>query len=297
MAQIVFAAALSHSPLINLPVRKDREPIARFQAALQTVRERLDACRPDVMVVFGPDHFRALFLDLMPSFVVGVDKVEGWGDWDTPQGPFTAKPVLAQHILQTVMQEGFDPAFSHAIKVDHGVTQPLQLLDVQHRPLLPILINCAAPPLPLCSRCYAFGKAVNRAIGSFPEELRVALIASGGLSHDPPYPAAQNAIYGRSNGFAANRAREAALLRHAESLQARINPEWDREILRHFAAGTVQELSHALTADDIYREAGSGGQEIRTWLALAGAAGDLKMNVVCYEPVEALITGMGVITT
>jgi len=297
MAQIVFAAALSHSPLINYPFHKDREAIARFQAALQVVRGRLNDCRPDVIVVFGPDHFRALFLDLMPSFIVGIGKVAGWGDWNTPEGPFATKPVLAQHILQTAMQEGFDPAFSHDIKVDHGVTQPLQLLDVEHAPLVPILINCAGSPLPLCSRCHAFGKAVNRAIGGFAVPLRVALIASGGLSHDPPYPSPQNAIYGRSNGFAADREREAALMRNVESLQARINPGWDREILSHFAAGTVEELSGGLTSETIYRDGGNGGQEIRAWLALAGAAGDPKMSIVCYEPVEALITGMGVITT
>src|SRR5262245_5574337 len=235
MANIVFGAALSHSPLMNFPVKKDHDQIGRFKTAVQQIGERLHAAKPDVLVIFGPYHFRALFRDLMPAFVIGVGIVEGWGDWNTPRGPFATYPALAKHILDNALNDGFEPAFSHDIRVDHGVTQPLQMLNVAMKPIVPILINAAGPPLPAPARCHAFGVVIGRSIVSFPENLRVAVLASGGLSHDPPAPSDDNAIHGRTNGFAASREREAALMRKADLLQGRINSEWDRIVLSHFS--------------------------------------------------------------
>ncbi len=297
MANIVFGAALSHSPLMNFPVKQDAGQIATFQAAVLAVRERLAASKPDVLVVFGPDHFRTLFYDLMPAFAIGIGNVGGWGDWDTPTGPFETHPALAKHILENLLADGFEPSFSKDIKVDHGVTQPLQLLNAESLPIVPILVNAAAPPLPSVPRCHAFGTAVGKAIDGFSEDIRIGLLASGGLSHDPPAPSDENAIHGRTNGFAANRDRETTLMRKVDSLQARINADWDRRILHHFSNGTVKALSANLTTESIFNAAGNGGQEVRTWVALAGALADARMRVVCYEPIEALITGMGVVTT
>ena len=297
MATIAFGAALSHSPLMNFPISKDHEQLERFKLAVQGLAAQLSETKPDVLVVFGPDHFRTLFFDLMPAFVIGSGKVAGWGDWDTPSGPFATKPDLAQHILEHVLQDGFEPAFSRDLKVDHGITQPIQLMNFEETAILPIVINAAGKPLPMPSRCHAFGASVGRAIASFPEDLRVAVLASGGLSHDPPAPSDENALHGRTNGFAGNRGRESALMNRVAALQARINPDWDRMVLSHFAAGSAKALASNLTTESIFEAAGSGGQEIRTWIALAATLGDPRMNVVCYEPIEALITGMGVIST
>src|SRR5205814_9802795 len=118
----------------------------RFTSALQEVRRRLEAAKPDVLVIFGPDHFRTLFYDLMPAFVIGIGSVEGWGDWDTPRGPFITHPVFAKYILDNVLRDGFEPAFSRDLKIDHGVTQPLQLLNATPTAIVPILINAAGPP-------------------------------------------------------------------------------------------------------------------------------------------------------
>src|SRR5438874_1995484 len=128
MAQIVFAGALSHSPMMNFPIEKDHDQVERFKAAVTEMGTRLREAKPDVLVMLGPDHFRALFYDLMPAFTIGVDRVAGWGDWNTPGGPFPTNTELAKHILNTALCEDFDLAFSHEIKVDHGITQPLQLL-------------------------------------------------------------------------------------------------------------------------------------------------------------------------
>src|SRR2546421_6010496 len=112
MAKIVFGGAMSHSPMMNLPIPKGRDQVERFKNAVQELASRLRAAEPDVLVLFGPDHFRALFYDLMPAFTIGIDRIAGWGDWNTPTGPFVSQPELANHILHTCLAQDFDAAFS-----------------------------------------------------------------------------------------------------------------------------------------------------------------------------------------
>ena len=86
-------------------------------------------------------------------------------------------------------------------------------------------------------------------------------------------------------------------MNNVQALKARINPSWDRRILDHFGRGTVLSIARELTTESIFTDAGNGGQEIRTWIAAAGAAGDRPMNLLCYEPIDTLVTGMGVVVT
>lgn len=303
MAEIVLGGALSHSPLINMKPEQDRELIGRFEDGVAELSRRVREVEPDVVLVFGPDHFRSLFYDLMPAFVMGLGKLVGWGDWDSPVGPFETHRPLAKHILASVMEAGFEPTFSYDLKVDHGITQPLEMLDLQGLPLVPVLINAAGPPLPTPRRCFDLGAAVADAVACFPGDARVVVLGSGGLSHDPPTPDPEStdeatvarAVHGRTSGFAESRERETKLLEHIDDLAARINPEWDRRILDRFARGEAEALSSELDTDGIYQAAGNGGQEIRTWFAVAGALGDPEMDVLAYEPIPALVTGMGVV--
>ena len=283
--------------MMNLPIPKNHDQVERFRRAVQELAARLRDSKPDVLIVFGPDHFRALFYDLMPPFTIGLDRLAGWGDWNTPPGPFRSHPELAKHILNACLAEGFDLAFSHDLKVDHGITQPLQLMDLTDFPLVPIIVNSIGVPLPLLQRCHGFGAAVGRAVAGFAGELRVAVLASGGLSHDPTAPSFENALHGRTNGFAASRERETNLMKIAGKLQSRINPEWDRHVLNRLKNGEAALVAEEMTEESIFEAAGKGAQEIRTWIALAGAMGDKKMEILGYEPIDALITGMGVIST
>jgi 2,3-dihydroxyphenylpropionate 1,2-dioxygenase len=166
-----------------------------------------------------------------------------------------------------------------------------------------VLINSAGAPLPTPARCLDIGDHVARAVRDYPEDLRVAVIGSGGLSHDPPIPSPESdnpevverAIHGKTTGFAASRERETALLAKIDTLNVRINAEWDRNVLAGFQSGTAAKLAANLTSESIYREAGNGGQEIRNWIAVAGAFDDRPFDLLYYEPIPALVTGMAVI--
>ena len=283
--------------MMNLPIPKDHDRVERFRVAVAQLASRLREAKPDVLVIFGPDHFRTLFYDLMPAFTLGRDRVSGWGDWNTPVGPFLSSSSLADHIVQTCLAHDVDITFSYDLKVDHGVTQPLQLMELTDLPIVPIIVNSAGVPLPHLRRCHQLGKIVRAAIGSFEPDLRVAIIASGGLSHDPPMPSAENTLHGRTNGFAESRERETKLMNMADKLQSRINVDWDRYVLSQFVEGQAAKLAAEMTQESIFAAAGNGGQEIRTWIAMAGALADSPMCVLGYEPIDALITGMGVIAT
>lgn len=304
MAQIVAAGALSHSPLMNAPIpANDAARLERFRAAAGRLGERIRAAEPDALVVFGPDHFRTLFYDNMPAFCLGVGQVDGWGDWGTPTGPFATAPKLARHILAALYADGFDPAYSYDLRVDHGISQPLQIWDMADRPLVPIIINTSAPPLPTPIRSYQFGAAVGRAIAAWPEPLRVAVVGSGGLSHAPPMgkiesedPAqVERLIHGRARVATEAKAREASLLATVERYQHGIQAEWDRAFLERLVQGQAEALARELDHATIEAAAGNGGQEIRTWLAMAGAVGNSPLETLGYEPITALITGMGVV--
>jgi 2,3-dihydroxyphenylpropionate 1,2-dioxygenase len=267
---------------------------------------QLLAARPDVLVVFGPDHFRTLFYDNMPAWCIGVGRVDGWGDWETPTGPFATAPGFARHLVRHLLDHDFDPAYSYALQVDHGISEVPQLCELPDLPLVPVLLNTSAPPMPTPARCYAFGQAVGQAIAACEEPLRIAVVGSGGLSHSPPMvsvesedPAhadqVQRLIHGRGQVLADARAREERLIRTVAQYAPLIRPDWDRAFLARICRGEAAALARELDWGTLEAEAGNGGQEVRTWLAMAGTVGSPPMELLGYEPIPFLITGMGAV--
>src|ERR1700692_1908285 len=155
MASIVAAGALSHSPIINFPPPAEAaEAIARYRGIAKRLSDHLRGASPDVLIVIGQDHFRTLFYDLMPPFVIATGRVEAWGDWKTAKGVLNGMPELGRYLHRSLFVSEFDVACSYDLRVDHGVAQPLQLLDWPLSiPILPVLINTGAPPMPTPYRC------------------------------------------------------------------------------------------------------------------------------------------------
>ena len=311
MATISSGGAMAHSPLMNEPAADpaDEAPIGAYKRAVAAAGARIRASRPDIALVIGQDHFRSHFYDLMPAFTIGTGTVSGWGDWGTREGSLTDCAALGRYLHRGLIERGFDVACSYDLLVDHGVTQVLDLLELpQTLPLLPLLINTSASPLPTPARCYALGEAVGNLIRDHGRDLRVAVIGSGGVSHRPPAgnveseePAdaeqGRNLIHGRDavrRNEAARRERLIAAVA-AGRFSDSINPAWDREILDIFCAGTAGAFARSATEASIEAAGGSGGQEIRTWLAAAGAYQDRPAVEIFYHPIPSLITGMGAI--
>lgn len=313
MAKIVAAATISHSPLMNIvPEDADPDKIERYRTTALDLGKKIKAIDPDLIIVFGQDHQRSFFMDHLPAFCIGVERVVGWADYRTPKGPFENHPELARHILSSLMNSGIEPSQSYDLRVDHGITQPMQLLGLpESLPFVPILLNTAINPMPRIRRCFKLGRLVEAAISSWAEDLRVVVIGSGGLSHSPPLPSMEDVkpgdeefeflVHGHRFVESDAEAREQRLLAGYRKFIDFINPEWDEAFIEEFISGNILELADRLDRDQdkFIEQAGPGGHELRTWIATAGATNDqqLKWHKLIYEPIPSLITGMGIAST
>lgn len=284
---------------------------AEVEAALDRAREFIHAFAPEVVIEFAPDHFNGFFYRLMPPFCIGA-AAESIGDWKTRPGPLAVDDSLAQQLVEAAHREGVDVALSHRMEVDHGFTQLLEILfgAGQAPPLVPVFINCAAPPRPPMGRVKALGEAIGRVAAGL--DWRVLLLASGGLSHDPPMPLLDSAppavrerlIAGGPLSPEARAARQDNVLREGRrfadgsSHRTPLNPDWDMAFLDALQAGDLDHLA-GLQDTDITREAGAGGHEVRAWLAAAAAlaaAGPYHAQRRYYRPIAPWIAGFGVVT-
>ncbi|WP_028471543.1 MEMO1 family protein [Nocardioides alkalitolerans] len=303
MSTVVAGVAASHSTLMNTHwAEVDHLPDAhRFRDGLHAARDYLAEKKPDAVVVIGSNHFRGLFLDLMPSITVGVAEVNGAGEAQTPAGPLPVDTALAKSLVDGLVQDGFDPAFSLRLTVDHGITHSLQhLVPDLDVPIVPVVLNMFAPPLIPLPRARAIGETVRRVIEADGADKRVAVIASGGLSHRLPWPDWAAALSDDDrflveawlNGREQWKEFEVRRRQIIRAAEPDINPDFDRDFLAQLAAGDLSPTL-ALTNDEVEKVAGNGAQEIRSWIAMAAAVGG-RGRTLAYAPVDEWLTGMAV---
>ncbi len=306
----VAALFASHTPLKEYcePATGVRSAV---DACLAARRVWVETFQPDLVIAVGPDHFNGFFYRMMPSFCIGA-AANSIGDWNTPPGPLPVSAEQAEACVTQVLADGVDVAVSYQMEVDHGITQLLtQVFEWSALPaLLPVFINCAAPPRPTLQRVVAFGEALGRFAANLP--LRVLITASGGISHDPPIPTLADApppvrerlIAGGSLSAEARAARQERVLNDALaqtsgiSPRTPLNPDWDRRFLDRLRAFDFAAIA---TMDDasITRDGGCGGHEIRTWVAVAAAvraAGMSKLDLHYYRAIPEWVAGYGVMT-
>jgi 2,3-dihydroxyphenylpropionate 1,2-dioxygenase len=191
---------------------------------------------------------------------------------------------------RSLVDAGIDIAMATHLRLDHGFGQSTADLfgSLSAVPMIPILINCIDRPLATATRAAALGTAVGEYLRREcePDE-RVLVLASGGLSHAPPslIPGARDLTEEVRLALVADN-----LARAAEA----INPVWDRDFLDRLSGPRWGELA-AMSAGDL-APGGTGGAEVRTWIAAAFAGGQ-PLEVVTYEPVTEWITGMGIAAT
>jgi aromatic ring-opening dioxygenase catalytic subunit (LigB family) len=190
MAEFVGSFAASHGPNFARSWDSlDDQTRTWATNGFGEMAKRIAALKPDVLLVHSPDHWVNFFLDNMPAFCVGIGD-----EHDGPPEPFM-KPVfphetlpghagLAQHLLDRAFAADFDPSFSARLKLDHGICVPIWLLDLDPMPaIVPVVMNLVEKPFTSLKRCIAWGHMVREAIESYPGDLKVAVLGTGGLSH------------------------------------------------------------------------------------------------------------------
>jgi 2,3-dihydroxyphenylpropionate 1,2-dioxygenase len=282
----------------------DKAEATRFRDGLVEARERIASAQPDSVVIIGSNHFRGFWLDLIPSFTIGVGECLASGESGTPKGAQKVDVPLARHIANSIVEHGeFDLAYSARLQIDHGQSHAIQyLLDELALPIIPIVVNVFAHPLPTIRRCHDLATAIRRAISQFDEPRRVAVIGSGGLSHHLPWPDWRDPhgddeefmtrawLDGRNN-WEQYDTRRRQIIRAAP---AAINSEFDNEFLALLENGEARRIAEYSTSA-LEEKAGNGAQEIRTWVMMAALAGDVPATRIAYEVIPDWLTGMGIV--
>jgi len=265
---IVFACAASHAPgMTAWTEAAPREQRDKILGSYHKLGDMLAASKPDVLVVISVEHWANFFLNQMPTFCIGRAQyydgpVEEWLKISKTRVP--GDPALGAQLLDACLDRGFDPAFSDELLFDHATMLPLHFLNPGMTvPVVPVIINTLTTPMPSPKRCFELGRVLGKALERQPR--RIALIATGGLSHWP-----------------------------GEAKMGKINVAFDKQFLETLVNGKralLAEYSHSA----IDKEAGSGGHEIRTWIAVAGALEDWRASLLAYEPVHPWATGCGLV--
>jgi aromatic ring-opening dioxygenase catalytic subunit (LigB family) len=267
MADLAGVFATCHAP----PLVRDWdaiEPSSRreLSAAFSELGQRIAACSPDTMIMIGADHWASFFVDNYPAICLGVGEEHGGPPerWltDYPHHRMPGDPALGAHIAETAFACGFEPSLSHNLRLDHAFCVPIWKAGISPLlPLVPIVINALQPPFPTIERCLEFGRMIARAIDTYERPSRIAILATGGLSHSV-----------------------------GEPQMGRIDEAFDRECIELFQRGDKDALVRFLRQDRI-DAAGNGSNEVRFWVAAHGAATARRFQLIHYEAVPETYTG------
>jgi 2,3-dihydroxyphenylpropionate 1,2-dioxygenase len=283
---------VSHGPALANPLPKPREHEA-VVAAYAARAAAVAAFDPELIIVFAPDHYTDIHLELVPPFCIGL-RCEAVADYGGYPGRINVPHELASRCAAFLRERDIDIAVSHSMKVDHGFSQPLHNVcgGVGRYPVLPICINTTCSPLSPFRRIRLLGEA----IGAFAAQAggRIAFLASGGLSHHPanifpqdltgaPDKVKNYLMYGGEAGEMTvaewhKYLGEQTVLGARSVMQGRrsaqdfrINREWDERFLDALTEGNYPVFDKWDPAA-IVAEAGVAAMEIQQWIAAASAA-------------------------
>jgi gallate dioxygenase len=250
MARIVGAVASSHTPTIGFAYdrRRQDDPVwAPIFEAYTPVQAWLADTAPDVLLVIFNDHVTSFFFDHYSQFALGIG--DSYAVADEGGGPRALPPVrghapLSHHLAAGLVADEFDLSYFQDKPLDHGCFSPLSMLW-PHDPgwpgaIVPLQVGVLEFPVPSARRCYRLGQSLRRAIESYPEDLKVALVATGGLSHQ---------VHGERCGFN--------------------NPAWDLEFLELIEKDP--ERLAEMTIAEYAERGGLEGAEVIMWLVMRGA--------------------------
>jgi len=265
MARIIGAVATSHTPTIGFAFDKNQkdDPVwGPIFKAFAPVRAWLEEKKPDVMFVIYNDHVTSFFFDHYSAFALGIGTAypvadEGGGARSLPA--LQGHPGLARHIGQSLFADEFDMSFFQEKALDHGCFSPMSML-CSHQPdwpakVVPLQVGVLQFPIPSAARCYKLGQALRRAIESYDEDLKVVIVATGGLSHQ---------VHGERAGFN--------------------NTDWDARFLELIEKDPARLA--AMTQAELAELGGLEGAEVIMWLIMRGALASQvkKVHQTYYLP-------------
>jgi protocatechuate 4,5-dioxygenase beta chain len=272
VARIYAGLASSHVPAIGAAIDNGKTLEPYWQPLFQGyefAKRWIALHMPDVVILVYNDHACAFSLDIIPTFALGCAEEfppadEGWGPRPVPVVKGHAE--LAAHIAQSVILDEFDLTIINKMDVDHGLTVPMSLVfgtpSVWPCRVIPLAVNVVQYPPPTGNRCFNLGRAIRKAVQSYPEDLKVMIWGTGGMSHQ---------LQGPRAGL--------------------INREWDNRFLDRIGPDpqSLAKIAHL----EYLRDAGSEGIELVMWLIMRGALDDNPRTLHRFYHVPASNTAVG----
>jgi 3-O-methylgallate 3,4-dioxygenase len=289
MANLVGCVAMSHAPQLmldpdhwtllrnreseNLPDKPDLEgestevKWAKWRGcmeAIATLRKKIEAYHPDVIIVVGDDQHENLIDDNMPPFTIFMgQEVEASVSLRYLNQPksenrtkYRVDAKLAESLINGLMDEGFDPSYSKQTRYEgglgHAFARVLKFLTPEaNRSVVPVMVNTYYPPAPSAQRCVNFGQVMAGILKRLPTSQRIVIVASGGLSH------------------------------------TKIDEELDRQFIQALKQNDTDYMG-AMPSSILVE----GTSEIRNWIVTAAAA-NREGTLVDYFPLYRTRTGVG----
>lgn len=269
MAKFVGSFAASHGPVIARDWNKLPDWMRnQLDASYSEMGRRVRELAPDVMIIVSPDHWANFFINNLPMFCVGIGP-----EHDGPPEPFM-KPVFphetmkghpgfGMHLLQTALDNEFDPALSHRLALDHGFCVPLWRMGLDPLPaIVPVTVNELDDPMPSIKRCLSWGRMMRKAIDSYPEDIRIAVLGTGGLSHSI-----------------------------GEATMGDIDEVFDRTCIDLFRTASDDALATGI--EKALVGVGNGSHEVRSWVICHACAGSQGFDLIDYAPMPEVLLGCG----
>jgi protocatechuate 4,5-dioxygenase, beta chain len=275
MGRIVAGIGTSHVPSIGGAYDRGKTATPAWRPlfdAYVPVREWLKEIKPDVCIMVYNDHGADFFFDKYPTFAIGcADSYpiadEGFGVRPLP--PIRGDLAFSQHLCRSLVYDEFDITICQEMAVEHGFLVPMHLCfdpqaDGWPVASIPVEVNVLQHPLPTARRCYRLGQAIRRAVDSYDKDIKVAIIGTGGMSHQ---------LTGTNFGA--------------------MNEQEDRQFLERLESDPESLMT--LTHETMMQKYGVEGIELIMWLVMRGAlsSGATRVHRNYYAP---MTTGMGLIT-
>jgi aromatic ring-opening dioxygenase LigB subunit len=250
---------------------------AHVRNGLFELKRIIEESKPDALLVIGDDQNENFTAQNVPQFAIYTGAEAVFFDrLLKEERTYRCDAEIAHVILDSAVEGSFDLSFSENFPdkrlISHAHVEPLMriLLPNADLPIVPIYVNAIHPPSPTPARCYAFGQMLGYVIHNRLAEKRIAIYASGGLSHfTAGYPWR---YYRGPFGYGC------------------ISEDFDRKVLQWIADGQSSKLAGLSSAELLDH----GEIELRSWIVLAGAVGAVRARVLAYEPLYRGLMGMAV---
>lgn len=264
MGQIIAGFAASH---VLFPPNGVEAQAERVFQGLMEIRRRVQALKPDVLILAGSDHLNTFNLAMQVTLGVGVaDQYTTLGDSGAPVQTFPGHRSFGEAFARFAEPRDFDLVQIEEVRPDHGMAIPKLIIDPHGEiPTVPVYINAIMPVPPSPGRCYRLGKVLKEMVeATRPADERVVVVGLGGLSHWLCLPP-----------------------------QGKVAEDFDRDFMGKMISGRSDELAR-ISNTELLEASGNGGLELSAWLFMAGAMpSDAKGEELFYEVMPEWITGMG----